>query len=84
MKEIEYFDRMINETNNEEAWSPLLWAAHSSNPELIKFLLENNAKVGYSKKDGTMALHIAASSKDPRALDVLLNHHKEKGFFDID
>lgn len=30
-----------------------------------------------------MAIHIAASSRDPRSLDALLKHHQEKGFFDI-
>ena len=39
VSKLEHFDRMVNESANEDKWSPLLWATHRQNLPLTELLL---------------------------------------------
>lgn len=45
---------------NQNGWSPLLYACAHGHPDVIRLLLEQNARVDVFDESGTAALHLAA------------------------
>ncbi|KAI1299277.1 Ankyrin-3 [Halotydeus destructor] len=56
----------------KNGWSPLLYAAYYGHPELIKVLLEQNARVDVFDESGTAALHLAADYGHEEVIQLLL------------
>jgi ankyrin repeat protein len=55
--------------------TPLHWAAQSSEPEIIEYLLSKGAKVNHPNKIGETPLHWAAYFNNQGAAKVLLKHN---------
>lgn len=53
--------RALNKQSSK-GWSPLLIACHKGHKEVVKTLLENNARVDVFDADGRSALHLAAEN----------------------
>lgn len=53
--------RALNKQSSK-GWSPLLIACHKGHKEVVKTLLENNARVDVFDTDGRSALHLAAEN----------------------
>lgn len=51
--------RALNK-QSDKGWSPLLIASHKGHKEVVKTLLENNARVDVFDNEGRSALHLAA------------------------
>ena len=63
-QECSFFKHMVAEKSNEEQWTPLLWATHRQNMDLVSLLIDHGAKTTEAKSDGITPIHMAASSND--------------------
>lgn len=70
--EAKYFKQIVNDNSNQEQWTPIMWAAQSTNLDIIQELIENGASVTQPKADGITVLHMAASNNDIHTIDYLI------------
>lgn len=71
--EMPWFAEVVDECNNEQGWTPLLWAATKKHMTVVKTLIEQGATPLKSKSDGMNILHVAASSNDIHVLEYVIN-----------
>ena len=57
---------------NREGWTPLHYAATKGHREMMRLLLENDAYIDSESGNGTTPLMMAAFSKSPLAVKLLL------------
>jgi ankyrin repeat protein len=57
---------------NREGWTPLHYAASKGHREMMRLLLENDAYIDSESANGTTPLMMAAFSKSPLAVKLLL------------
>ena len=70
--ELKYFKDIIDDNNNPDGWTPLLWAAREGNLETIQELVAQGADLTIPKTDGITLFHIAASSNDIHIIDYAI------------
>ncbi|XP_059366352.1 serine/threonine-protein phosphatase 6 regulatory ankyrin repeat subunit B-like [Carassius carassius] len=58
----------------KNGWSPLLLAAEQGHTEVVKILLQNNARVDVFDEEGKAAIHLAAEQGHQDIVDTLLAH----------
>uniref|UniRef100_A0A8C2J501 Serine/threonine-protein phosphatase 6 regulatory ankyrin repeat subunit B-like n=1 Tax=Cyprinus carpio TaxID=7962 RepID=A0A8C2J501_CYPCA len=58
----------------KNGWSPLLLAAEQGHTEVVKILLQNNARVDVFDEEGKAAIHLAAEQGHQDIVDILLAH----------
>ncbi|KTF88881.1 hypothetical protein cypCar_00042086, partial [Cyprinus carpio] len=58
----------------KNGWSPLLLAAEQGHTEVVKVLLQNNARVDVFDEEGKAAIHLAAEQGHEDIVDILLAH----------
>ncbi|XP_067282389.1 transient receptor potential cation channel, subfamily N, member 1 [Pseudorasbora parva] len=58
----------------KNGWSPLLLAAEQGHTEVVRVLLQNNARVDVFDKEGKAAIHLAAEQGHQDIVDILLSH----------
>ncbi|XP_052389010.1 serine/threonine-protein phosphatase 6 regulatory ankyrin repeat subunit B-like isoform X1 [Carassius gibelio] len=59
----------------KNGWSPLLLAAEQGHTEVVKILLQNNARVDVFDEEGKAAIHLAAEQGHQDIVDILLAHN---------
>ncbi|NP_899192.1 transient receptor potential cation channel, subfamily N, member 1 [Danio rerio] len=59
--------------HSKNGWSPLLLAADQGHTEVVKILLQNNARVDVFDEEGKAAIHLAAQRGHQDIVDVLLS-----------
>lgn len=64
----------VNEQDTEFGVTPLSWAAMHGHIEIMRELLDHNAKVDAPNRDGATALHSAAFLGESEAVAVLIEH----------
>ncbi|GLI77328.1 hypothetical protein PoHVEF18_005617 [Penicillium ochrochloron] len=64
---------VINECENELGVTALHCAVHRGHEEMVDLLIENNANLNATSKDGNTALHIAAEHGHRKLIKTLLN-----------
>ena len=62
---------IVNDHEDTDGWTPLLWAVQRGNLEAVQFLIDKGASVDATKGDKMGALHIAASNNDIHTIDYL-------------
>lgn len=73
MKEnLPFFDEVVNDNDNEEGWTPLLFSVKNANLQIAKLLVESGASTNLSKSSGDTILHYAASNNDLHMLDYVV------------
>ncbi|KAK7139556.1 hypothetical protein R3I93_016630 [Phoxinus phoxinus] len=60
--------------HTESGWSPLLLAADQGHTEVVRVLLQNNARVDVFDEEGKAAIHLAAEQGHQDIVDILLSH----------
>ncbi|XP_051526903.1 transient receptor potential cation channel, subfamily N, member 1 [Myxocyprinus asiaticus] len=60
--------------HSKNGWSPLLLAAEQGHTEVVRVLLQNNARVDVFDEEGKAALHLAAEQGHQDIVDILLSH----------
>ena len=78
---LKFFEEIVDDTSNEEGWTPLAFAAQKANLEMVKFLIEHGASPVKGKANGMNAFHFAAINNDVRMLDFVI---QRKGVFSVD
>lgn len=63
----------INESENELGITALHCAVHRGHEEMVDLLIEHNANLNATSKDGSTALHIAAEQGHRKLIKTLLN-----------
>ncbi|XP_048059090.1 transient receptor potential cation channel, subfamily N, member 1 isoform X2 [Megalobrama amblycephala] len=58
----------------KNGWSPLLLAAEQGHTEVVRVLLQNNARVDVFDEEGKAAIHLAAEQGHQDIVDILLSH----------
>ncbi|XP_016365820.1 serine/threonine-protein phosphatase 6 regulatory ankyrin repeat subunit C-like [Sinocyclocheilus rhinocerous] len=58
----------------KNGWSPLLLAAEQGHTEVVKILLQSNARVDVFDEEGKAAIHLAAEQGHQDIVDILLAH----------
>jgi len=63
IEELPYFRDVVDESSNEQGWTPLLWAATKKHMTVVKTLVEKGGAQLLKPKggDGMTILHVAAS-----------------------
>jgi ankyrin repeat protein len=61
----------VNARDNN-AWTPLHWAADAGNKDVVELLLANKAEVNAKNKDGKTSLHMAVVRSSNKAVAELL------------
>jgi ankyrin repeat protein len=72
LAEVPYFKEVVDESANEQGWTPLLWAATKKHMTIVKLLVESGATLLKPKADGMTILHVAASQNDIHMLDYTI------------
>ncbi|XDV33670.1 hypothetical protein PO909_003992 [Leuciscus waleckii] len=60
--------------HTKNGWSPLLLAADQGHTEVVRVLLQNNARVDVFDEEGKAAIHLAAEQGHQDIVDILLSH----------
>ncbi|KAI7798397.1 transient receptor potential cation channel [Triplophysa rosa] len=60
--------------HSKNGWSPLLLAAERGHTEVVRLLLQNNARVDVFDEEGKAAIHLAAEQGHQDIVDILLSH----------
>ena len=76
-----YFEEVVNENDNEEGWTPLLFSVKNANLQMTQFLVESGAQTNVAKGSGDTILHYAASNNDLRMLDYVV---KQDQLYSVD
>lgn len=71
LKSLPYYKEIVDTDNNDQGWTPLLWAASNCDLNMIKALIESGAQPLKPKRDGATILHIGACTNDLRMLDYV-------------
>ncbi|XP_067217780.1 transient receptor potential cation channel, subfamily N, member 1 [Chanodichthys erythropterus] len=58
----------------KNGWSPLLLAAEQGHTEVVRVLLQTNARVDVFDEEGKAAIHLAAEQGHQDIVDILLSH----------
>ncbi|ROI69406.1 Ankyrin-3 [Anabarilius grahami] len=58
----------------KNGWSPLLLAAEQGHTEVVRVLLQNDARVDVFDEEGKAAIHLAAEQGHQDIVDILLSH----------
>ncbi|KAM3550287.1 hypothetical protein MY1884_008324 [Beauveria asiatica] len=59
---------------DQDAWTPLCWAAFNGNTEIIRLLVEGGAEVNIKTFEGATPLRIARAEKQAAAVQVLFDN----------
>lgn len=78
LKDLPYFESVVNDSSNTYEWTPVLWAATKRHLTMVKKLKKLGANVLKPKKDGITCFHIAATNNDVHVLDYLLQTRPTK------
>lgn len=78
LKELPYFEEVINNNTNVHEWTPILWAAAKGNLNMVKKLHRLGGNIIKPKKDGLTCLHIAATNNNIHILSYLLENKPTK------
>lgn len=77
LKELPYFEEIINDSTNVYEWTPVLWATTKKHFSMVKKLHKLGANLLKPKKDGITCIHIAATNNDIHILDYLATNSIE-------
>ncbi|CAI2374403.1 unnamed protein product [Moneuplotes crassus] len=78
LKELPYFEEIINDNTNVHEWTPLLWATAKNNFGMVKKLYKLGGNMIKPKKDGLTCLHISATNNNVHILNYLLENRPTK------
>ena len=59
-------------TGDAEGYTCLMMAARNNAPDLVRFLVKNNANINAKAKDGSTALSLAKKEKDEKMVKLLI------------
>jgi 26S proteasome non-ATPase regulatory subunit 10 len=67
----------VNHKDDEDGWTPLLWAALKNKTEVAKVLLAHGAQVNVRNRGGRTAIYYARYKGHPEMEALLLQHGAE-------